>query len=145
MREHVPWLGIVMMVLGGLHVMVYGLFLALSMIGVGVNLMNFKPTGAEAWGELVGTMFAGVMPVGWVLVGVAYLVIGFQVRSFRWRLPTIVVLGLGLIPCCYGHPCCTYFLDICVGVWGLIVLFNSEVASLFAQAQAGNWEPSSGL
>jgi len=130
-----------MIVLGVLNFLFYIAYLALSLLGVTTDLMNqAQYTGAddaEFIGQVVGSGL-GMAWVGvWILGGLLWVVAGIRIRGFKGRGFAIAMIIAGLIPCCFTHLCCTWIINLGVGIWGLVVLFNADTTEAFLAVADG--------
>ncbi len=132
--NHVPMLGIAMMVNGaltagmGLYYFVFGGFFAAELS---------RTPGVEGPDD---DLFAGVMFGALGLIAFVHLVpgalqlwAGWRARTFRSRPLAFVALALGLVTVlgCYCAPSSLGLL-----VWGVIVLVHEDVRERFAAAEA---------
>ena len=142
MRKQVPILGIVMIILGILNVMFYTAYAVLTALGITLDTMDKIEymDDAEAMGQVVGSG-VGIAWIGlWAFGGILWVLAGILIRRFKGRGFAIAMLIAGIVPCCLAHLCCTWVLNLGVGIWGLIVLFNADTAVAF-QEVAGGAEP----
>jgi hypothetical protein len=139
MRQQVPILGIVMIILGILNVLFYSAYAVLTALGITLDTMDNMQymDDAEAIGQVVGSG-VGIAWIGvWVLGGIFWILAGILIRRFKGRGFAIAMLIAGIIPCCFAHLCCTWVINLGVGIWGLIVLFNADTAVAFQEVAEG--------
>jgi len=144
MRSQVPTLGIIFMVFGVLSALFYLVMTLLNILGVAMGTMDqFDPfqtvpvSEAEALGQTVGTVLGVLWYVAWAVAGLAYVVAGWQIRVFRWRVFGIVTCIAGMVPCFCHHLCCTWVFGLGLGIWGLVLLFNVDVKLAFDEVAEG--------
>ena len=141
MRKQVPYLGIAMIVLGVLNFLFYIAYLALTLLGVTGDLMQqsqYSGGGdAEFIGQVVGSGVGMAWIVVWIVGGLLWVVAGIRVRGFKGRAFAIAMLIAGIIPCCFAHLCCTWVVNLGVGIWGLVVLFNADTTEAFGAVADG--------
>lgn len=89
---------------------------------------------AESVGYFLGLgIFFGAMIVpGWIASGLAILA-GFKLRNLQWRSYGIFVCIMSMIPCFWN----CVLPGIAVGIWGLVVLLDSESTALFESERPG--------
>ncbi len=139
MRQQVPILGIVMIILGILNALFYTAYAVLTALGITLDTMDNMQymDDAEAMGQVVGSG-VGIAWIGlWVLGGVMWVLAGILIRRFKGRGFAIAMLIAGIVPCCLAHLCCTWVINLGVGIWGLIVLFNADTAVAFQEVAEG--------
>ena len=129
--EQIPFLGVAMMVHGGLitglalTLIIYGGFLA----GAFADLPERDSPVTLISSFLVG----GMLGVGLLQLvpGLLQLYAGWQIRRERSRVLGIVALGAGLLTVagCYCAPTSAAML-----VWGAIVLFSDNVKERFQES-----------
>ena len=139
MRKQVPILGIVMIVLGLLNTLFYTAYAILSALGITLDTMDKMEymEDAETYGQIVGSGIGIAWIAVWVIGGLLWVISGFLIRRFKGRGFAIAVLIAGLIPCCLAHLCCTWVINLGVGIWGLVVLFNADTAVAFQEVSEG--------
>ena len=139
MRKQVPILGIVMIVLGLLNVLIYSAYAILTALGVTLDTMDKMQymDDAEAIGQVVGSGIGFAWIAFWVVGGLLWVVAGFLLRRFKGRGFAIAMIIAGFVPCCFAHLCCTWIINLGVGIWGLIVLFNADTAVAFQEVAEG--------
>ncbi len=141
MVRHVPLIGILMIIQGGLEVC-----MALVLIGMGAfwpAMMalgeaqgdKWAPPRQEAPPEMFWLMGAMYGLFGAVVLGAAvlHIVAGIRNYKFRSRVLGIIALVVGMaatLLCCYCAPSA-----IALGVYGLICLTNPEVVRAFELAR----------
>lgn len=129
----VPWLAITMMVNG------------VFFVGAALFAFLFGPIAAHKY-QVRGPEpapddpFAGLVVTGSIIVGLVLLVTGVPqiwagalARTYRGRAFAISALLLSLIGC-MGFYCIPTTLALLV--WGLVVLFNDDVAARFAATRS---------
>jgi len=138
-RRQVPTLGIVMIVLGIINTLFYIAYLVLSVLGMTGSLLQDSgySSDAEQFGQLMGSGLGFAWMAIWILGGVLWAVAGARIRGFHGRIFAIVVIIIGVVPCCFSSPCCTWVLNLGVGIWGLIVLFSGDTAGAFQEVADG--------
>jgi len=139
MRKQVPILGIVMIVLGLLNALIYSAYAILTALGVTLDTMDKMQymDDAEAVGQIVGSGIGFAWIALWVVGGFLWIVAGFLLRRFKGRAFAIVMIIAAFIPCCFAHLCCTWVINVGVGIWGLVVLFNADTALAFQEVADG--------
>jgi hypothetical protein len=129
----VPWLAIVMMIHGVFFV---GAALIAFLYGP-IFAHSYQTQGTEPAPDdpLSGLIFAGSVIAGLVLLvpGVLQIWAGALARTYRARAFAISALLLSLIGC-MGIYCIPTTLGLMV--WGLVVLFNDDVAARFAATRS---------
>jgi hypothetical protein len=132
MRQQVPSLGIV-------NALFYTAYAVLTALGITLDTMDNVQymDDAEAMGQVVGSG-VGIAWIGlWVLGGVMWVLAGFLIRRFKGRGFAIAMIIAGIVPCCLAHLCCTWVINLGVGIWGLIVLFNADTVVAFQEVAEG--------
>lgn len=143
MRDQVNAVGIAMIVVGVLNVAIYAMVLLFNLFGLTATLMEGGQgdTSAEQLGYLFGSGVFALTPLVNVVGALLWIVAGARLRGFKGRMFAVVLLVLGVIPCCLTHPCCTWIINLVVGVWGLTVLFSSDVEAAFLEAEVDGLGP----
>jgi hypothetical protein len=125
MNKQVELLGILFWVRGGLALSVGLLF---ALVGVLGSLGLLEPN--EPLEERIsGGVGALVLVTVFIAQGVGYLLTGTALRRLRpWARTAGLVLGILELVCC-----CSFPLGTALAIYTLVVLFNDEVARLFAE------------
>lgn len=128
--RHVPWIAIalitngVMMVGMGLFPLVFGSFFW-------VELASMPPAapGEDTTASYLLLVTLAVVGITHLVPGALQVWAGVRVRTFRGRGLAMAALTLGIVTVvgCYCAPT-----SIGLGIWGLIVLLDGEVARRFA-------------
>jgi len=122
MVRHVPVLGTLTMVYGGLQ-----LFLALLVACA-------SPMGFLEEGDVM-VLFVGLfLAMAYAVVGIAHLVAGHLCRQYRARIAVLIVLCAGLLSC----PFCGV-LAFALPIYGLVVLLQADVVQAFLMG-GEDWE-----
>ncbi len=144
MRSQIPTLGILFMVFGVLSFLFYVVLTLLNVLGVAMGSVDqFDPfrtipaSEAEMLGQTVGTVLGVLWYFAWAAAGLAYVLAGFQMRRFQWRVFAIVTCIAGMVPCLCHHLCCTWIFGVGLGIYGLVVLFNADVRLAFEEVSEG--------
>jgi len=133
----------ILMIIHGVMLAVMGLYLAvagptfLSAFGQAMQAQQNVPEKDKAAVASMGSIGAGVLIVLGVvvlLVGLLHIVGGIRCLRFRGRVLALLALFANILPLftCYCAPT-----SIAMTVYGLIVLFNGDVAKAFAMGAQG--------
>ena len=129
----------ILMIVNGALVTLMGLLYAL-MVPFMVNMMSFAPPGpggaAGPSTTQAGIIYAIYLAIGLPVaaVGVLNIVAGIRCLRLRGRILALVALFSNLVPMftCYCLPT-----SLGLMIYGLIVLFQADVAFAFAEVAAG--------
>ncbi len=138
MREQIPILGIIFIVVGAINAVFNLILVAVALImtlvtavegaqgheGVVIELL-------ESMDELGPLLITDLLIGLWCLLSAGFVAAGMMLRKYRGRTLAIVMCVVGLIPCLASHPACTYVLVAVASVYGLVVLFNPEAVLAF--------------
>lgn len=142
MRESIPILGLIFIIVGALNAIANLILVAVALImtvvmavegaqgheGVVIELL-------ESMDELGPLLITDCLIGFWCLLSAGFIVAGMQLRKFRGRTLAIVMCILGLVPCLASHPACTYVLVAAASIFGLVVLLNPDSARAFAETE----------
>jgi hypothetical protein len=127
MVAHVKLAGILMIVNGVLTILMGGFYAAMGSMLVFGFPGGPAPGGAGPPPGIFAAIY-GVIGAGVIAVGLLNAVAGFRVSAFRNRVLGIVALFSNLLAM---FTCYCMVTGIAVMVYGLIVMFNSDVARAF--------------
>jgi hypothetical protein len=124
--------GVLELLMGGMLVLVGGMFVAMR-----EEMLRDAVQRGEANPELMVNIMTGAMlAIGGVplLTGILRIVAGIRNLVFRSRVLAMISLFAGLLTAFTGYCAIT---SIGIAVYGLIVLFNREVAEAFEMRKNG--------
>jgi uncharacterized membrane protein HdeD (DUF308 family) len=140
MRDMIPTLGLVFIVVGALNAVAN-----LGMLAVGLVMLvltaveqihGYEPLYVdllESLDELGPLFLANLLFVLWSVLSVGFLVSGLKLRQYKGRTLSIAMCVVGLVPCLASHPMCTYILLVAASIFGLVVLTNPVAAAAFEE------------
>ena len=124
-RVNAPAIALMVMgIVGGLWAL---LVLMLNVLGAGLGTMVAEESGQDA----LEMMFSGAIGIGFSLIGVvlALLIVwgAIKMKQLQSWGAAVTASIIAMIPCI--SPCC--LLGLPIGIWCLVVLFDSSVKSAF--------------
>ena len=122
MHRHVPTIGLLMVILGGLEIALGCLFVPASVIG---GLEDNEP---------VGMVFGIGMGLLLIAIAVLNIVGGTLVRDYRGRTVALVALVAGFATLC---TCYCFPWSLGLGVGGLVVLTHPDAIAAFTLRSEG--------
>jgi len=141
MRESIPILGLIFIIVGALNAIANLILVVVALImtvvmavegaqgheGVVIELL-------ESMDELGPLLITDLLIGTWCVLSARFVIAGMLLRKYRGRVLAIVMCVVGLIPCLASHPACTYVLVAAASIYGLVVLLNPQAAAAFTEA-----------
>lgn len=134
MVTHVPVVGILMIVNGAMLSVAAAVALGFAGVMAYATTVDKGPVGDDKNVLLIMAICYAAAGLILLISGVMHLIAGIRVRNYRSRTLAIVALFTNLLTMlfCYCLPT-----SIGMMIYGLIVLFNSDVVQAFQMADEG--------